>query len=278
MGFILASTAVASGAWLRLAAAACVSLLMYSAGVIWNDLFDLAEDRRDRPCRPLPAGEIRPLTAAVVASVLAAASVAIATVIGRPTLYVTLALGLLVLAYNARAKRNAVLGPLTMGLCRGMSVLVGASAVGAAAAMVVPAVLVAAAGATIYIGAVTILAAGEARPTAVRAKAMMIFLAAGAWLTGLVICVQPATADARWAMTAMAALTVVWIARRLAALGAGEPAPSVVQRTIGGLIRSLILIQATAVVSTGRPGLYAAAVLIACFFISGLLARRFYAS
>ena len=34
------------------------SLCLYAGGLVLNDLHDLDEDRRDRPNRPLPAGEI----------------------------------------------------------------------------------------------------------------------------------------------------------------------------------------------------------------------------
>ena len=257
--------------------AACVSLLLYAAGLLLNDWFDLAEDRRERPHRPIPSGQVRPGAVAVAASVLVALAVAIAAIAGRPTLYAAVALGLAVLAYNAFAKRSAILGPITMGLCRGLSVLVGASALGVGA-LLSPPVLVAACGVAIYTGAVTVLAAGETRATFVKGKATIVLLAAAAWLAGLIVWVQPAYVHARWAMTAMAALTAIWVTGRLASLGGDKPAPPTVQRTIGQLIRAMVLVQATAVVSTGRPGLYAAAALIACFLINGLLARRFYAS
>src|SRR5262245_28722487 len=41
---------------LLLLASAC----LYSAGMVWNDYFDLEQDRRERPFRPLPSGRIPP--------------------------------------------------------------------------------------------------------------------------------------------------------------------------------------------------------------------------
>ena len=186
VGFTLAAAGASSFSGpeemiLKRSLAICVSLLLYSAGVMWNDLFDLAEDRRERSDRPLPAGEIHPITAAVVAIILAAISVAVAAIIGRPTLYVTLALGLLVLAYNARAKRNAVLGPLTMGLCRGMSVLVGASAVGSFDGPLWPVLWVIIFFVVAYVAAITFLAASETQTKPTRAKASMILAVTIAW-------------------------------------------------------------------------------------------------
>src|ERR1700751_5616395 len=42
------------GAALLLVASGC----LYCAGMVWNDYCDLEEDKRERPFRPLPAGQI----------------------------------------------------------------------------------------------------------------------------------------------------------------------------------------------------------------------------
>src|SRR5262245_29074995 len=44
---------------LLLAASAC----LYSGGMVWNDFFDLKQDKRERPFRPIPSGRIRRRTA-----------------------------------------------------------------------------------------------------------------------------------------------------------------------------------------------------------------------
>ncbi len=45
------------GAWV-LALLALASALLYAAGVVLNDVFDLERDRRERPERPLPSGRV----------------------------------------------------------------------------------------------------------------------------------------------------------------------------------------------------------------------------
>ena len=115
--------------------AAFVSLLIYAAGLLWNDYFDLPEDARERPSRPLPSGRIRVGQVALAANVLVAAAVAASAIAepkGKTMLYVVMALGMVVLAYDWSLKRRPVLGPLAMGSCRGLSVLVGAAAFGPA--------------------------------------------------------------------------------------------------------------------------------------------------
>src|SRR5438132_6940273 len=74
-GYLLASPGGArpSGALFCVIAA---SLCLYTYGLVLNDLADLAEDRRDRPFRPLPSGAVNPRTAAQAASLLALAGLA----------------------------------------------------------------------------------------------------------------------------------------------------------------------------------------------------------
>src|SRR6516162_4315085 len=40
------------------------SSCLYSAGMVWNDVFDLEQDRRERPFRPLPSGKVTRRSAA----------------------------------------------------------------------------------------------------------------------------------------------------------------------------------------------------------------------
>src|SRR5262249_19642124 len=53
---------------LLLAASAC----LYSGGMVWNDFFDLEQDRRERPFRPLPSGRVSRRAAALFGALLLA--------------------------------------------------------------------------------------------------------------------------------------------------------------------------------------------------------------
>src|SRR6476646_3773567 len=46
--------------------------LLYSAGMVWNDYFDLEEDKRDRPFRPIASGRVSIRTAVVLGVLLVA--------------------------------------------------------------------------------------------------------------------------------------------------------------------------------------------------------------
>jgi 4-hydroxybenzoate polyprenyltransferase len=98
----------------------------YLAGMVWNDVFDMAEDLRDRPFRPLPSGRIFLRTAAVLGSILTLAGIALSWLAGAAILGVVLAAA--VLLYDAWLKRTP-LGPVGMAACRFLNVLMGLSAI-----------------------------------------------------------------------------------------------------------------------------------------------------
>lgn len=163
-GFLLASIAggdATAGDWKAAGAAVGVSLLIYAHGMIQNDLLDFREDRRSRPQRPLPSGMIGLRPARGVCIVLAAAAMVVAGLIGGAGILFALGLTLAVSGYNGLLKNHRLLGPLTMGLCRSLSLLLGAAAAGTG--MGSPPVWSAAALLGLYIAAITSLAADETR-------------------------------------------------------------------------------------------------------------------
>lgn len=106
--------------------AGCGSAALYLAGMIFNDVFDYAEDSRLRPERPLPSGRIGWKTARNAAWTLFLAG--LASVVGssfyaqnQPAVLSCLAgLGGAILLYDGVLK-NRWCGPILMGLCRGLN-------------------------------------------------------------------------------------------------------------------------------------------------------------
>ncbi|HMP60794.1 MAG TPA: UbiA family prenyltransferase [Gemmatales bacterium] len=109
---------------------ALATTLFYSAGMILNDVFDLEEDRRDRPHRPLPAGRIRVRLAAATGASLAFAGWGLAVLAGwladSSAAWIGLLLALAIVGYDAGLKRT-LLGPWVMASCRFMNVLLASS-------------------------------------------------------------------------------------------------------------------------------------------------------
>lgn len=129
---VLAGWLLVSGDWLPpwkivLAAAAVVAL--YWAGMIFNDVADIAQDRRERPSRPLPSGAVSRRSAIWGGVILIVLAFAMTAMISLVTLLVSMATAAAILAYDLLVKKT-IFAPLAMGLCRGGSLLLGAAAGG----------------------------------------------------------------------------------------------------------------------------------------------------
>jgi 4-hydroxybenzoate polyprenyltransferase len=108
------------------------SSCLYCSGMVWNDYFDLEQDKRERPFRPLPSGRISPGAAVRLGVVLLAAGVAFAVLASGESRLAPVILAVLlagaILLYDGLLKRTA-LGPVGMGACRFLNVLRGLSVV-----------------------------------------------------------------------------------------------------------------------------------------------------
>ena len=278
-GFLLASMATGGGVGLAIIPAAAASVLLYAAGLVANDLFDLRIDRRERPGRPLPSGRIRPATAGIVLAALTSLGVACAFLAGAAAGAVALALTAAIFLYDGLTKRIRLAAPgaVNMGLCRGLSLLLGAAAAGGMDSWPV---LTSALGLTAYIAVVTWIARGETRPARLGAKRFAPVILLAGWLGFVLV---PARTGGRLELMAQAAAAIPalcalgWVGWCGLRLG-GRAAPGDIQRAVGGLIGALLPIQATLCASASPPGLIAAAVLMAAWPVFAVLSRRFHPS
>ncbi len=125
------ATGAPSSRWpsfvLLLACSAC----LYAAGMVWNDFFDIEQDRRERPFRTLPSGRISRRAGGLLGAALFAAGLSFALWVGSlasasATPILAGALVLAILLYDAWLKRTW-LGPVAMAACRFLNVLLGLS-------------------------------------------------------------------------------------------------------------------------------------------------------
>jgi 4-hydroxybenzoate polyprenyltransferase len=122
----LATTPPAEANGFHLAALMVSSGLLYIAGVVLNDYFDVEVDRRERLSRPLPSGSISKERAMSIALIALAAANAIALAVSPASLAVSAALTAAIIAYDYRLKRSPA-GPFAMGSTRFLNVILGAS-------------------------------------------------------------------------------------------------------------------------------------------------------
>src|SRR5438105_13125640 len=96
-----------------LLSAVLASLCFYSAGLLLNDLADIAEDRIERPMRPLPSGAVKTGTVWIVAILLLSAALAISVSGGALAVTSGCAIVIALSAYNFGLKKIAFIGPMT---------------------------------------------------------------------------------------------------------------------------------------------------------------------
>jgi 4-hydroxybenzoate polyprenyltransferase len=185
--------------WLPFLLLCLASACLYCAGMVWNDYFDRHQDERERPFRPIPSGRVTSAAAARLGILLMIVGVGCAVAVdillasqdaSAPGGYfrwqATALAGLLVLAiflYDAWLKRTSA-GPVSMGICRMLNVLLGLSVYpegmgswGLPLALVVG----------IYIAGVTWFARSEARESSQRVLAGAAAVMLGGVLLALVL-------------------------------------------------------------------------------------------
>ena len=277
-GYVLASYGAFEGdVFFAVGASVC----FYAAGLLDNDLADLAEDRAERPNRPLPSGAANPRTVAVVAAILTGIGLVLAGKLGAAALIVAAGVVVSVAVYNHVTKHLPLIGALNMGVCRGLSVLLGAAAAAhsellwrlLSAGRLNP-LLIAVSLVTLFIAAVTHLARFE---TKAKSPLLAKWLPGCALLAGAVLFLAQVRTPTFWSTTAIfsvAVLSAFAVALHLAR-DAGAPVPP----CIGQLIRLLLLIQTAfcAAAGTVESSLCAALLLIA-WPLSRAVSKRFYAS
>jgi 4-hydroxybenzoate polyprenyltransferase len=158
---VMGSTAGAAR-WLPLSIA---SMVLYASGTALNDVYDVDVDRAERPRRPLPSGRVSMRSAAWLGGLGLVIGPALALASGSPQSGIVGAvLAVTILAYDAGLK-STPLGPVAMGACRGLNVLLGMTH---APGLGGPVAACAAAAYGLYVTGITVVSrsetlAGEAR-------------------------------------------------------------------------------------------------------------------
>lgn len=282
-GFVLALS-IAPASWTRLGWATAAALGFYLSGLAWNDYYDYAEDRRQRPHRPLPAGQIPLRTAYAVAWFTALLGLLFCLVLGGAASWIGGALLVAVFSYNRWGKAQRGVGVALLGLCRGLSMWLGASAVPAATPWSHAPLWMATVGIAAYIAAVSLLARREAsthRPGGVRWLPLVVWLLAG-------IGFAPFLSMAGWFPLAYGVLMVggaltAWRAARALQPFTAQPAPGIKEILppwIGRLIALNYWWSAAVIIGAGDgvPWLWSIAALGACWLGNRWTGRWFYAS
>jgi 4-hydroxybenzoate polyprenyltransferase len=108
----------------------CLSTIgLYGGGIVFNDVFDADLDRIERPERAIPSGAISKKEATLLGIVLLCIGIFAAFAFSLRSGIIAFLILVFALVYNKFSKHYAFLGPLNMGVCRGMNLLLGVSIV-----------------------------------------------------------------------------------------------------------------------------------------------------
>lgn len=228
--------------WTELSLLLVASGLIYSAGMVLNDCFDLEQDRRERPSRPLPSKRISVTSAWRIGWSLLAGGILMAGLAGLASLVIAMILAGAVLLYDGLLKETFA-ASLAMGSCRYLNWLLGLSIIPLTADACLIALPIFS-----YILALTILSeieTGEQRQSAIVLCAGGILLTLGliAGLHALGILHRP------WVLVA-AVIPAIYLLVRLASLYR-SPTPGQVQGTVKLLILGIIPLDAILVFAGG---------------------------
>jgi 4-hydroxybenzoate polyprenyltransferase len=265
---VLAGAAVAGDPWSAslswlLGSTAC----LYAGGVVMNDYVDRTLDAVERPERPIPSGAVSAAAARRLGLFLLAAGVTLSAFVGQTSLVTAGGLALAILLYDELSKRHAFAGPLNMGACRGLNLMLGMT--------IAPGALAEHAGLGLlplaYIAGVTVLSRGEVaggkRPVALLAFALVgSVIGAAGWIS-----LHGGKSLQWWApflvlVMAYRVLPPYWAAWQ-------APDPVRIRAAVRRGVLSLALLDA--VIAAAYADIMVSLAVLATAFLAGWLARQF---
>jgi 4-hydroxybenzoate polyprenyltransferase len=123
-GYMLHEYSLSSILWLVLS-----TIGLYGGGVVLNDVFDAELDKVERPERPIPSGIFSVMEGGLLGSILLGIGIIAAWQVSMISGILAMAITIAAVVYDKWGKHHSFLGPLNMGLCRGLNLLLGMSIV-----------------------------------------------------------------------------------------------------------------------------------------------------
>jgi 4-hydroxybenzoate polyprenyltransferase len=251
---------IISLAWLLLATAG-----LYAGGITFNDVFDAKLDAAERPERPIPSGQLSRLSAAWLGGALLLSGVLAALQVSVVSAMLAGAIALTALFYDAYGK-HLLFGPLNMGACRGLNLMLGVSAVPAMLSELWFLALLP----ILYIAAITLISRGEvcggARRTGVEALLLIGLVSLSLLALG---------ATQAFALLAALPFLVMFWWRILPpfAKAARDPRPERIRAAVQAGVMSLIVLNAC--IAAGFAGFGYGLLVVSLLPISVYLSRLF---
>jgi 4-hydroxybenzoate polyprenyltransferase len=239
---------------------------LYGGGVVFNDICDAALDAVERPERPIPSGRISLTGAIALGTALLLVGIIAAAMVSNLSAILASIVAVTALLYDKYGKHHTFLGPLNMGACRSVNLLLGVSAIPEAVSnrwylAVIP---------VVYIAAITAISQGEVRggnkTTGIIAIALIGIVISS--ILGLGLLPEYSLLITLPFLALFTALVLPPFIK--AAL---TPSPELIQTAVKAGVLSLIVLDAT--IATGFANWIYGLLLLALLPVSRFLARLF---
>lgn len=239
---------------------------LYLGGMVLNDVFDAALDAKERPDRPIPAGQISIRSATVGGFTLLTVGIICAGIAdqqsgtGWTSISIAIGLAICVLLYDLVLK-NTLASPIGMAACRFLNVMLGASCAGSSFSEVWTAPQLLVAGSLgIYVFGVTWFArfeTGSAPRRNLLTGAVICLLGLGCSIACITL--LPQVQEPRAVMVLVLVFLSVSV-RLYKAIEANQA--SLLQKTVGLMLLQIIFIDTATVLALTGVASKAACVLI----------------
>lgn len=239
---------------------------LYAGGVVLNDVFDARLDAVERPERPIPGQRVTKSEAQLLGLTLLGIGIMTASQASLASAVIAFSIASCAVLYDAWGKHQSIIGPLNMGLCRGLNLLLGVSAAGSMLferwyLMLIP---------VAYIAAVTAISRGEVRGGQRRTGLLALCLL-GAVITALLIL----TRTKGFELMALLPFLAIFAWRVVPPFWRAylEPQAEYLRTAVKAGVLSLIILDAA--LAAGYAGPLYGTLVISLLFISTRLARLF---
>jgi UbiA prenyltransferase family len=210
----------------------------YVGGMYLNDFFDRAIDARDRPGRPIDAGEIGAISVMLIGFGLLAAGIALMIAFGPGAVLCSLLLAGVIVLYDVWHKGNR-LSPVVMGLCRAL-VYIGTGI--AITGGISNATIIGAAALACHVAGITYAAKQESLDRV--GNLWPLVLLAIPLLVALPVLLDGWTTIAAFVLLLAADAAAIRLLVK-------RPSPGAVPLAVSGLIAAICLVDALAIASAG---------------------------
>ena len=239
---------------------------LYGGGVVFNDICDIELDILERPERPLPSGRASLEGAISLGTILLILAILSAAMVSSVSALLAIIVAITALLYDKYGKHQKFLAPLNMGMCRGVNLLLGVSAIPSALSdrwylALIP---------IIYIAAITAISQGEVQGgnkiTGFIAIALIGIVIASILSLGLLL---------EYSLLITLPFLTLFIALVLPPFieAAVNPSAQLIQMAVKAGVLSLIVLDAT--IAVGFSNWIYGLLMLALLPLSHLLARLF---